>query len=99
MLARNQRTPLGELDLICRDRSEMVIVEVKSRSGDTYGTALEAIGTRKVRRIKAGGGVVAVKPGSASMLRALRRSDCRSGRAGPPLLSAARQRRAGGVIG
>ncbi len=56
VLARNQRTPLGELDLICRDRSEMVIVEVKSRSGDTYGTALEAIGTHKVRRIKAAAG-------------------------------------------
>lgn len=53
VLAKNQRTPLGELDLVCRDGSEMVIVEVKSRCGETYGTALEAIGPRKARRLRA----------------------------------------------
>lgn len=52
MLAKNQRTPLGELDLVCRDRSEIVIVEVKSRSGGTYGSALEAIGLVKARRLR-----------------------------------------------
>lgn len=52
MLARNQRTPLGELDLICKKGSEVVVVEVKARSGATYGTALEAIGPRKARRMR-----------------------------------------------
>lgn len=52
MLARNQRTPLGELDLICRKGSEVVVVEVKARSGGAYGTALEAIGWRKARRMR-----------------------------------------------
>jgi putative endonuclease len=53
VLARNQRTPLGELDIICRSLSEVVIVEVKSRSNDEYGEALEAIGPRKARRLRA----------------------------------------------
>jgi putative endonuclease len=52
VLAKNQRTPLGELDLVCRDRSETVIVEVKSRSGVTYGSALEAIGPLKAKRLR-----------------------------------------------
>jgi putative endonuclease len=53
VVARNQRTPVGELDLVCRDRSEVVIVEVKARSNEEFGTALEAIGPRKARRLRA----------------------------------------------
>ena len=53
VLAQNQRTPLGELDLICRSLSEVVVVEVKSRSSEEYGEALEAIGPRKARRLRA----------------------------------------------
>ncbi len=53
VLARNQRTPLGELDLVCRTQSQVVVVEVKARSGDEYGTALESIGPRKARRLRA----------------------------------------------
>jgi putative endonuclease len=53
VLARNQRTPLGELDLVCRTRSQIVVVEVKARSGDEYGSGLEAIGPRKARRLRA----------------------------------------------
>jgi putative endonuclease len=53
VLAKNQRTPLGELDLICRTPLQIVIVEVKARSGDEYGSGLEAIGPRKARRLRA----------------------------------------------
>ena len=53
LLAKNQRTPLGELDLICRTSSQVVIVEVKARSGNEYGSGLEAIGPRKARRLRA----------------------------------------------
>jgi putative endonuclease len=53
VLARNQRTPLGELDLVCSDGSQIVVVEVKARSSDEYGSALEAIGPRKTRRLRA----------------------------------------------
>jgi putative endonuclease len=53
VLAKNQRTPLGELDLVCRTSSQFVIVEVKARSGDEYGSGLESIGPRKARRLRA----------------------------------------------
>ena len=53
VLAKNQRTPLGELDLVCRNSSQIVVVEVKARSSDGYGSALEAIGPRKARRLRA----------------------------------------------
>ncbi len=53
MLAMNQRTPVGELDLICRKSSAVVIVEVKARGSQEYGTGLEAIGPRKARRLRA----------------------------------------------
>ena len=38
---------------MCRCRSRVVIVEVKARSGQAYGTGLEAVGPRKVRRLRA----------------------------------------------
>jgi putative endonuclease len=53
VLARNQRTPAGELDLICRQSSQVVIVEVKARCSEEYGAGLEAIGPRKARRLRA----------------------------------------------
>lgn len=53
VVARNQRTPLGELDIVCRSRTGVVVVEVKARCGETYGGALEAIGPRKARRLRA----------------------------------------------
>lgn len=52
LLARNQRTPLGELDLVCLDAGDVVVVEVKARHGDSCGSALEAIGPRKVERLQ-----------------------------------------------
>jgi putative endonuclease len=53
VLGKNQRTPHGELDLVCRSLSEVVVVEVKSRSSREYGDALEAIGPRKASRLRA----------------------------------------------
>ena len=37
----------GELDLVCRKGDELVVVEVKTRSGDGFGTPIEAVGARK----------------------------------------------------
>ena len=43
----------GELDLICRRGRELVIVEVKTRSTDAFGTPLEAVVSRKRRALVA----------------------------------------------
>src|ERR1700730_1808638 len=41
----------GELDLVCRRGGELVVVEVKTRTGDAFGTPLEAVGSRKRRAL------------------------------------------------
>jgi putative endonuclease len=43
----------GEIDLICRRGSELVIVEVKTRSTEAFGTPAEAVGSRKRRALAA----------------------------------------------
>lgn len=51
IVERNFRTRSGEIDLIARDKKELVFVEVKSRSGTDFGSALEAVGPRKCQQI------------------------------------------------
>ena len=51
VIERNYRTRSGEIDLVARDKKELVFVEVKTRSGTDFGTALEAVDTRKCRQI------------------------------------------------
>jgi putative endonuclease len=41
----------GELDLVCRRGEELVVVEVKTRSSDAFGTPAEAVGARKRRAL------------------------------------------------
>ena len=43
----------GEIDLVCRRGSELVIVEVKTRSSDAFGTPAEAVGPGKRRALMA----------------------------------------------
>ncbi|GAB1693919.1 YraN family protein [Krasilnikovia sp. M28-CT-15] len=52
VLARNWRSPDGEVDLILRDGEDVVFCEVKTRRGDSYGTPSEAVGPAKVRRLR-----------------------------------------------
>ena len=41
----------GELDLVCRRGKELVVVEVKTRTSDAFGTPIEAVGSRKRRAL------------------------------------------------
>jgi putative endonuclease len=43
----------GELDLVCRRGNDLVVVEVKTRTDDSFGTPLEAVGSRKRRALMA----------------------------------------------
>jgi putative endonuclease len=43
----------GELDLVCRRGGELVVVEVKTRTDESFGTPLEAVGSRKRRALMA----------------------------------------------
>lgn len=51
ILARNLRTPLGEIDLVASHRRNLVFVEVKTRRGMAFGSPAEAVGPRKQRQI------------------------------------------------
>ncbi len=50
---RNYRCKHGELDLIMRDHNSLVIVEVRYRKSDAYGSALESVTPDKQARIVA----------------------------------------------
>lgn len=52
VLDRNWRNRYGELDLVIADRGVVVAVEVKTRSGNGYGSPLEAITARKTARLR-----------------------------------------------
>jgi putative endonuclease len=43
----------GEIDLVCRRGGELVIVEVKTRTSDAFGTPMEVVGPRKRRALAA----------------------------------------------
>lgn len=50
ILKRNYNTPFGEADLISADGDEIVFVEVKTRTGDSFGEPKEAVTAAKRRR-------------------------------------------------
>jgi putative endonuclease len=51
VIARGHRCRLGELDLVCTDGSQVVVVEVRARRADSLCSAAESIGPHKCRRI------------------------------------------------
>src|SRR5688572_33154305 len=51
ILARGYRCRLGEIDLVCRDDTALVIVEVRARSRGALCSAVDSIDTHKQRRI------------------------------------------------
>ena len=50
VLKRNFRTPFGEADLIVTDGDTVAFVEVKTRTGDSYGRPSEAVTREKRER-------------------------------------------------
>ena len=52
ILACNYRCRLGEIDLICRNRSFLVFVEVKLRKTPAFGQAREFVGLQKQEKIR-----------------------------------------------
>ena len=52
ILARNWRCAQGEIDIVAVDGEALVICEVKTRSGVTFGTPLEAVTRQKAYRLR-----------------------------------------------
>jgi putative endonuclease len=51
IVERNFRCKAGELDIVARDGDVLVFVEVRSRSDDDHGSAVEMIRRTKQRRV------------------------------------------------
>lgn len=51
LLEKNYRCKGGEIDLIMRDKGDLVFVEVRLRNRDDYGSAAESVTTAKQRRV------------------------------------------------
>lgn len=52
ILEKNYKTPFGEADLIAVDGDELVFIEVKTRTGLSFGTPAEAVGENKQQRYR-----------------------------------------------
>jgi putative endonuclease len=52
VLDRNWRTATGEIDIVARDGDVLVLCEVKTRRGLGFGTPAEAVGRRKLARLR-----------------------------------------------
>ena len=51
ILEQNFTTRVGEIDIIARDKKNLVFVEVKTRRSIVFGSPQEAVGLRKQRQI------------------------------------------------
>ena len=51
IVVRNYRIPIGEIDIIARDRQSLVFVEVKARRTAKFGSPKAAVTYRKQRKI------------------------------------------------
>ena len=51
VLARRYRTRHGEIDIVAEDGETIVFVEVKAKETAEFGTAAEAVTSRKQRRV------------------------------------------------
>lgn len=53
ILARNYRSPYGEIDIVAEEEGVLAFVEVKARRSVLHGSPREAVDARKRRRITA----------------------------------------------
>lgn len=51
IIEKNFSCKLGEIDIIAKDKEELVIIEVKTRTSNKYGAPAEAVGKTKQHHI------------------------------------------------
>ncbi|WP_461537783.1 YraN family protein [Spongorhabdus nitratireducens] len=51
LIARNYACRSGEIDLVMKDRQQLVFIEVRYRKDQKYGGALDSVTARKQQRI------------------------------------------------
>ena len=51
ILEQNAKSKFGEIDLVCQKDKELIIVEVRTKIGDRFGTPEESLTKKKLRKI------------------------------------------------
>ena len=51
VIERNYRTKYAEIDLIAKNKKELVFVEVRTKIGENFGTPEETINKKKMRKL------------------------------------------------
>lgn len=51
IIARNLSNKLGEIDILAKQKSDIVIVEVKTKSGGSFGEGFEMVNYHKRRKL------------------------------------------------
>lgn len=51
ILQRNFRVPKGEIDIIAEKDEKTIFIEVKTRQSNTFGNAIEGVGSQKINRM------------------------------------------------
>ena len=51
IIERNYRNKIGEIDIIAKDKENLIFVEVKTRNSDKFGTPAEAVTYYKKQKI------------------------------------------------
>ena len=51
IIERNFMARQGEIDIIAKDKKELVFIEVKTRTSDIYGKPVEAVNTQKQKHL------------------------------------------------
>ena len=51
ILEQNYKTKYGEIDLVCQDKKTLVIVEVRTKKGENFGTPEQSLDKKKLRKL------------------------------------------------
>jgi putative endonuclease len=68
ILDRNFRTPKGEIDIVARDQSTTIFVEVKRREATGHGSAAEFVSPQKMRKVVSAARIYAARHGLTDRL-------------------------------
>lgn len=52
ILGQNVKNKFGEIDLVAQDKKQLVIIEVRTKTGDIYGTPEESLTQKKLHKLK-----------------------------------------------
>ena len=50
-IEQNYKTKYAEIDLVSRDKNELVFIEVRTKRGEDFGTPEETINNKKMRKL------------------------------------------------